>query len=195
MSLDSVELVVEFEKYFGLAFPDLEIEKVVTVQDMVNLVAKRLKITKKACSKQYALFVRIQGALLEMQLDASGLELKTPIFKILDPEDSNQWREFVSLMQLEVPRPHTEKNKERTGFFKRFNRLTWHVNYDWRALNVEQFIMAIAAKNHKQLVGSYELSTLFEIEVVIVGITYEHTLVDIYEIQPGVSFANGLGID
>lgn len=41
-SLDVIELVMEFEKEFGIAIPDYEIEKIATVRDSINLIEKKI---------------------------------------------------------------------------------------------------------------------------------------------------------
>ncbi|MET3878712.1 phosphopantetheine-binding protein [Chitinophaga sp. OAE865] len=45
MGLDSVELLVTFEKHFGIGIPDAEAETIFTVQDMTDVIAKHLAIT------------------------------------------------------------------------------------------------------------------------------------------------------
>ncbi|MGB4654011.1 MAG: acyl carrier protein [Bacteroidales bacterium] len=42
-SLDTVELIMEFEKEFNIAIPDEEAEKIVTVGDAINYLEKSLK--------------------------------------------------------------------------------------------------------------------------------------------------------
>jgi acyl carrier protein len=41
-SLDIVELIMEFEKTFGVSIPDEDAEKIVTVGDAVNYIAARV---------------------------------------------------------------------------------------------------------------------------------------------------------
>lgn len=42
-SLDVVELIMEFEKEFNLAIPDIEAEKIKTVEDAINFVKTNIK--------------------------------------------------------------------------------------------------------------------------------------------------------
>lgn len=42
-SLDQVELIMEFEKEFSLAIPDIEAENIKTVQDAINFVKTNIK--------------------------------------------------------------------------------------------------------------------------------------------------------
>ncbi len=40
-SLDTVELIMEFENKFGIQIPDEEAEKIATVQDAINYIAEK----------------------------------------------------------------------------------------------------------------------------------------------------------
>ncbi len=40
-SLDTVELIMEFENKFGIQIPDEEAEKISTVQDAINYIAEK----------------------------------------------------------------------------------------------------------------------------------------------------------
>jgi len=42
-SLDTVELIMEFEKEFGLSIPDDQAEKIVTVGDAINFIKANQK--------------------------------------------------------------------------------------------------------------------------------------------------------
>lgn len=42
-SLDVVELIMEFEKEFNLAIPDIEAEKIKTVENAINFVKTNIK--------------------------------------------------------------------------------------------------------------------------------------------------------
>ena len=40
MGLDSIELIMSYEDYFEIQFPDLELEKVRTVGEFLDLLAR-----------------------------------------------------------------------------------------------------------------------------------------------------------
>jgi acyl carrier protein len=42
-SLDTVELIMEFEKEFGISIPDDQAEKIATVQDAINYIEANKK--------------------------------------------------------------------------------------------------------------------------------------------------------
>lgn len=42
-SLDTVELIMEFEQVFGISIPDADTEKITTVGDAVNYIEQYLK--------------------------------------------------------------------------------------------------------------------------------------------------------
>ena len=50
-SLDSVELILEFEKEFGIGIPDQEAEKVLTVGKAIECVEEALKNKNDEASK------------------------------------------------------------------------------------------------------------------------------------------------
>ena len=60
MGLDSVDLLVQVEKHFGISISDIEAEKIITVQDFVNIVFSKILAKnhdalldpKKLCSQQ-----------------------------------------------------------------------------------------------------------------------------------------------
>lgn len=45
-SLDTVELLMEFEKEFGIKIPDEETSGIATVKDAIDKVAEKLGVTK-----------------------------------------------------------------------------------------------------------------------------------------------------
>jgi acyl carrier protein len=66
MGLDSVEIVLEVENAFGIAIPDKEAEKVLTVGDFHNLVWNYVKDRRDVHCKSQNVFYRIRTALSEI---------------------------------------------------------------------------------------------------------------------------------
>ena len=49
-SIDAIELIIEFEKEFGISIPDDQAEKIVTVGDAVSYIEEQQK--KDLCSEK-----------------------------------------------------------------------------------------------------------------------------------------------
>ncbi len=41
-SLDDIELLIEFEKHFGISIPDDEVDKIVTVKDAIDIIESKV---------------------------------------------------------------------------------------------------------------------------------------------------------
>lgn len=65
MGMDTVYLIMEVEKHFGIAIPDNKASQIVTVQDLVNCVAK---LTNQ-CSNE-----RIERDVLFIVSEVTGIE-------------------------------------------------------------------------------------------------------------------------
>jgi acyl carrier protein len=57
MGLDSVEILVRVEKYFGISIPDREAEKILTVQEFADCVFTKVTVnpTEKCKSSNVVL--------------------------------------------------------------------------------------------------------------------------------------------
>lgn len=49
MDLDTVELIIEFEKYFQIQIEDKEAEQAATINDVVKLVCYKKGVVSKSC--------------------------------------------------------------------------------------------------------------------------------------------------
>jgi hypothetical protein len=68
MGLDSVELLVEIENYFGIEIPNNEAAKIYTVGNMVDGVARILRVEKYDFSLRQNTFNRIKEQAQNMEL-------------------------------------------------------------------------------------------------------------------------------
>lgn len=195
MGLDSVELLVEFEKFFNIEVPDLEASKIYTIEDMVNTIAIHLGIDSEELDLQERVFLVFASTLKRLKQIANTIELSDKISDYLEPEEPQFILTLTDQIKLEAPmtkaylRPHQ-------SILNRFKMLAiWQPDYDWYTLTVQNYIDAICAKNYKVLLKRDELKTKYEIYIGIAGITSDTTGVDFFEIMPEKSFTKDLGID
>lgn len=64
MGLDSVELIVKAEKAFGIAIPDREAEKIITVADFHNTVWRYVQSRQSVRCKSQHLYYKLRHALI-----------------------------------------------------------------------------------------------------------------------------------
>jgi acyl carrier protein len=195
MGLDSVELVMEVEKYFGIQIPDPEAEKAATVQDMVDCVAKILSVTDNSTELRDSIINKIQAILLKLGLIDKLLNRSAPIFLTLSPNDKIIWKSFCKEIVLSVPKPEIKKRIPATFFDKIKNQITWGPLYEWDKITIEQFADAICAVNSSSLINSLAIKNTYEIYIAVTRITVDKIGVDEYDITPEKSFTNDLGVD
>lgn len=68
MGLDSVELLMEFENYFHIQIPAPEAEKIYTIQNMTDIVAKHLHVSENSTTLKMRIFHKIVDSLQKSSL-------------------------------------------------------------------------------------------------------------------------------
>lgn len=195
MGLDSIELVMEIEKYFGIQIPDAEAEKIYTVQSMVDTVAVHLNVSSNSFALRDSIFQRVKNNLPFSVTVKAVIQLTDYVVNYLPLNDNTGWVSFATSLGLDVPKPeYVDSNSNK--FSDRLKRLfAGNPNYEPANISFETFVTAICASNYKELLQKNNISTLYEIYVAIIAITVDKIGVDYYEIAPGKSFTNDLGVD
>jgi acyl carrier protein len=195
MGLDSVELVMEVEKYFNIQIPDQQAEKILTVQNMVGAVAGHLSITSNNTKLRDSTADKIQNILLELNLIDKRIALSDSIFMVLTPLQKNNWSLVENHLGMIVPKPYFKEEKQQGLWNKIKHGLSWTPMYEWKQITFEHFVAAICSKNCAVLVNPATIKNMFEIYVAVMSITVDKIGVDEYEITPEKYFTNDLGVD
>jgi len=195
MGLDSVELIMEVEKYFGISIPDPEAEKVYTVQAMVDTVARHLNVSNNSTELRDKIFKRVNKALLKLGLTDMSVTLTEHISNYLSPENKDPWEAFKNELLLDVPKPDIVQRDSKRFIDKIKVAMSWTPMYDWSFITIDQFIAAICAYNHEELIDREHIKSSYEIYIVVTAITVNKIGVDYYEIAPEKSFTTDLGVD
>jgi acyl carrier protein len=195
MGLDSVELVLEIEKYFEIRISDAEAEKISTVQDMVDVVASHLNISDNSANLRDDILQRINDALLKLGLIEKEIKLDERIVRYISPQDERFWKVLEDELQLKVPPIETINKKANRLIDKIKSAFNLGPLYNAEETSVEEFIAAICAANDKQLIDRKTIKSTYEIYIGVIGVTVDKIGVDYYEITPEKSFTNDLGVD
>lgn len=195
MGLDSVELVLEIEKHFGISIPDPEAEKVYTVQSMVDVVAKHLMVTNDSMELRDKIFERLNNTLLKLELTDKPVTLIGTISSYLSPDKESIWEAFKKELQLNVPTPESAPNDSKRFIDKLRAAISWTPMYNWSSITVDHFIAVICSNNYEILIDRKQIKTIYEIFIAVSAITADIAGVDYYEITPEKSFTSDLGID
>jgi acyl carrier protein len=92
MGLDSVELILEVEKTFGITIADADAEKIRTVSDLQALVRKQLEgKTTTACASSFIFYSLRRVLMQELDLPKTAITPQTALKDIIPRKDRRVW--------------------------------------------------------------------------------------------------------
>ncbi len=195
MGLDSVELVLEIEKYFGIRIPDAEAEKTITVQNLVDCVSRHLDIRSDSTDLREQVLSAIIHSLSVLHPEADTPSPTDHISNFLPSENIEEWQRFEETFKLNTPTPALP-GQPGSGFWSKvWRKAGWKPMYDWGAITVVDFADAVCAANYKSLLARTSLTSKYEVYIAVAGITAEKIGVDVLEISADKAFVKDLGID
>lgn len=197
MGLDIVELVMTIEEEFGIDIPDAECENIATIEQMVDAVYKRVQTKpNKKCLSQ-VVFYRLRRALEDFGNDKQHITPNTKMSELLSETNlKNDWMLLKTEIELNIPDLvdlgyNKTLNKEVRFFgLKVFDRTEPVAENTLR-----KFTDWVVSMNFEQLITLEQISSRYEIERIICGITEDKSGVPISEIELHHSFTNDLGMD
>lgn len=194
MGLDSVELVMEIEKYFGIRIPDAEAEVMVTLQDAANTVAGHLNITSEGLHLREHMLQRVAQCLRGHSEKA--ITQNDYISSFLSLTDREAWRAFTACMEANIPTPSLMKESKPLTPFEAIGRLFYSTPaYNWWAITVGTFVDCIYIVNYETMLPPKAITSKYEIYLGIAGITSDKLGIDCFEMGPEKSFVDDFGIN
>lgn len=190
MGLDTVELVMEFEKYFGIRIPDSEAEKIYTLDDTVTCIARHRNIHTTTTLLREEITIRL-SALLTIP-GQQALQPEYLISNFIQPDNTTRWQQLETQLQLHIPVPANMLHIHRNRISKWF---TGQPGYSWKHMTCGHFIDTLCACNYKQLIDRNHIRDHYDLYIAIAGITIVLTGIDPYEVEGSKSFTDDLGMD
>ena len=198
MGMDSVELIMSFERHFKLEIPDDVSEEIVTVGDMANWLSQQLGVAGQLSSSVRLL---VWGQLHTVLVADNGKAIlyteATPLREALPNQQyvESCRRQLLSRYELQMPRlapvpttPATPSLWERI-----WGRSLWSPP-SWLTQTLAELIDWLVATNYERLL-CLPLASQYEVEQAVIGITSSSSGVEIEAVQLRSSFTNDLGID
>jgi len=192
MGLDTVELIMSFERYFGLAVPDSEAEKINTVGDVAAWFSQQLGV---AGQQRSAVRVAVAKQLLS-ELPPGATEA-TPLRQLLPAAQAlngyryalrNRYGLMLPPLSAPPPTPAPPSLWERLTGRQLPKAPHWHTQ------TLAELIDWTVAANYEVLLVP-PLASQYEVAQAAIGITSYSSGVPVEEIRLHSSFTNDLGLD
>jgi len=195
MGLDSVELLITFEKEFGLEVTDYDAGEMATVGDVATWFHTHLVNSNDNDKTKTELQNKIYQAINKIGL--------SPNFKVTDSVNtvfekqnlSQNWEEFQLALNLNIPKPNRYDLEDKIEKSKGIRKLFIKKRSALTSYSFERLIEWIGALNYKKLLESNDGYSLFDVFITVIYLTHDTSGVNIDEIFWDSSFTNDLGID
>ena len=195
MGLDSVELIIEFEKYFSIVIPDRDAEKASTVGKLVDCVAKILEIENYDFKLRDDTFSGLKKAINKLTESENLFSITDKVNDNLKFEDRGHLAKLEQLINLKLPGIHITDEKT-SGLFARFkNWINFSPVYNFNEITCRRNINAVLAHNMETAINPKLIKSKYEIYVVIMRMVVDKIGVDYLEIGIEKSFTDDLGVD
>lgn len=184
MGLDSVDLLMEFEKKFQFDLPIEIAIDILTIKDMTDYIVQLKNLGNKDSD---ILKNRKEGILILLRnVLQCDLKESDKISEYLDKSTSEKWKKLRNSTSYKIQKPYYG-GFVLPPFYK--------PQYLWSDLSVSDFIDGILIYNFNEWVDFENPSCWSEIYYGVAGITADRIGVHVYEVQPHKSFAYDLRID
>jgi hypothetical protein len=202
MGLDSVELIVEVEKFFNITIPDNEAEQVFTVEDFAKTVSNHLIFQTTESEIFKTVFNKIQNYFIhELPYEIDSFQLEVPLENLFIYDDKQGiWDKMQEYIELEIPKlSNTDLIENYHPKSVRFFGITIDTSFKKQPIlkdkTVKNLVDWIISINYQSLINPQKISNLYEIERAIVGITSEKCGIDVQDIELYHRFTYDLGIN
>lgn len=188
MGLDSVELVMEWEKYFNIEIPDNEASKMTTVKDAVDYVSMQVEYINSARDVKEIVSAQLKTSFLTVNANYS-ITSDDKIFDLIPYRDIEKWKIVSQETTFDMPDPLLR------GSFGRFIDRIFPQKDNIGDTTFSRFIDLVAAVNYEKVIDRNSIKNKYETMIAIIGITIEKIGVSPFEIFENSCFTKDLGVD
>ncbi len=196
MGLDSVELLMRFEKEFKKDVPDQDAGNISTVGDMANWFFNNLPIHQPDKRVRDTIINSLKDAFIKLNL-RNNIDYEHTIGDIIPKNDLiNTWKGLERELNLKIPELNPQDLTEKE--LKEVKVLGLTISRPKPPIldmEFHRFVECVGALNYEKFVDFDNLTSLFEITIAVIGITQEQCGIDIDEVFVDSSFTYDLGLD
>lgn len=188
MGLDSIELVMEWEKYFQIDIPDKDASNILAVQDAVEYISSKVTYSKLVTDIKEKVLTDFRNSVIGMGI-AFSIKPSDSIFQLVPLKDVEIWKRISLETKMDMPGPLV------TGFFENFIERIFPQKDNLYPTTLDRFIDLIAVVNYEKLIDRNHIQNKYEVMIAVIGITIEKIGISPFEVYLDSSFTKDLGID
>jgi acyl carrier protein len=192
MGLDTVELLMSFERYFSLEVPDATAETIYTVGDIATWLSQQLGV---AGLRESAVRATVAGQMLR-ELPPSSTEA-TPLRQLLPDAAALKTYRHTLKERAGLILPPLSPLRAQPVTPSLWERLTGQAlprTPHWYTRTLAELLDWVIAFNYDTLLVR-PLASQYEVEQAVIGLTSDKSGVPVEEIRLQSSFTNDLGMD
>lgn len=188
MGLDSLELLIEWEFFFEITIPDIEAERIGTIQNATDYISTQIKFHDRGVDIKSDILKRLTTALFDLNVTKLSLSVDQNIFDIVPITDQKLWKEISEKINFELPLPFL------TGTFGKFIEKIFPSKINFEGTSIDRFVDLICAVNYKKLLIKGQIQNKFEVLIGVMGFTIDKIGVNPFEVFVDSHFVNDLGV-
>ena len=203
MGLDTVDLVIEFERKFRINIPDYEAAKLATVRQAAEGILKHVQLKEPDRDLFGEVLASIRAALDATGIRPGELNPGTKLNTIFSGEDvASQWEQFARALGLHIPalakadlgEPPEPRIRKLFGMPLTSNFFD-QPDPPFLERDVSCLVDCICGLNHEKFIDFDHLTSRYEVMIAVLVITSDKSGVEITSIFWDSSFTSDLGMD
>jgi hypothetical protein len=174
MGLDSVEILVRVEEYFGISIPDREAERILTVQDFADCVFTKVTVNPTEKCKSQMLFYKLKTYFTDKQGGKEQIRPDSKIKNLITGDLKTTWAEIERYLKLDLPTlSDLDINPTEEKEIKILGVKVWTRKSPVTIGTIGDLVNWTLAKNYDTLIDPKALFDKADVEKVIIGIISE----------------------
>ena len=197
MGLDTVELVVAFEKHFGVEIPDRAAESMGTVGEVAAWLGQQLGTTgRRQSTVRDTVAAELRQLFVLPATQAAAAAEATPLLRLLPDRAAQQQAAAQLLAHPGLVLPTLPHNAPAPGNWlaRLFGSDRLPPRPSLGISTLAELIDWMVALNYEKLLA-LPYRSQYDVEQAVIGITADRSGVDVTQIRLSSSFTNDLGMD
>jgi len=197
MGLDSVEILVRVEEYFGISIQAREAERILTVQEFADCVFTKVTVNPTQKCKSQMLFYKLRTYFADNQgFSKERIRPDSKIKDLIAGDLKTAWTELEKYLKLGLPTlSDLDINPTKEKEIKIFGVKVWARKSPVKIGTIGDLVNWTLAKNYDTLIDPKRLFDKADVEKVIIGIISDSMAIPVDEIKLEHRISYDLGVD